>query len=75
MEATDRDRDYWGPERMSYDDELDAWRERTAQPTRDPGHAVIGGLFGRSWRPVRTPEALIHAQSLVETSREEPLAA
>ena len=71
MEATDRDRDYWGPERMSYEDELDAWRERTA----NPGHAVIGGLFGRSWRPVRTPETPVHARFLVETAPEELRAA
>jgi hypothetical protein len=30
MDATERERQYWASERASYDDELDAWRERTA---------------------------------------------
>ncbi len=32
MDGIDRERDYWGPERARYDDELDAWRARTAAP-------------------------------------------
>ena len=83
MEATDREQSYWGTERMSYDDELDAWRERTAHPvaalvespTGDPGHAFIGGLLGLSWRPVRTADAPSHARPLFETSHDEVLAA
>jgi peptidoglycan/xylan/chitin deacetylase (PgdA/CDA1 family) len=50
MEATDRDPTYWGPERASYDDELDAWRERTARPAM----AVLDGF---DW-PDRSPRGI-----------------
>jgi hypothetical protein len=34
---TDNDRDYWTSDRLTYEDELQAWREST---TRMPGDAL-----------------------------------
>ena len=81
MEATDRDQAYWGTERMSYEDELDAWRERTARPVRlapssaDPGQPVFGGLFGQLPGLIGTTVAPSPLRSWFETSPDEVLAA
>ena|SRR6186997_1935797 len=55
--------EFWDFERASYDDELDAWRERTAAPdtfaspfvTSSPGHPeIVGrGSRARTWSAAR----------------------
>lgn len=57
MDGIDRERQYWGPERATYDDELDAWRERTAFAV-----GPWGGIAATWVRPVRATIRSIPAQ-------------
>lgn len=61
--------DYWDSDRASYEDDLNAWRERTAAPV---AVAEVPATRSEARRPVRRPIAVAAGRPHLRRSRPAP---